>query len=252
MLQQSAECSDPPNVKVMYDKSKVYAGAEEFQFEEILAAKYMAMLKQGLPLPKHEQNRTVQPERNERVMYPKNKVYAYEGEFQPEELMARLYYERGNQLRMTKTTRSAKVPLAELPYTSVLTDISVPDDVENLHHHSVNVTIRSSTKKSRSRRNAEDFRVMDDDENVSLCVQDMSVPKSDKGFHQRGNVENVHLGDDSENIRTLHSNTQVMAIPKWFFLRSPSRIDLVLLLQKPEYLTKNYFGRVKPNALFPE
>ena len=36
----------------MYDKSKVYAGTEEFQFEEIRAAKYMAMLNQRLPLPK--------------------------------------------------------------------------------------------------------------------------------------------------------------------------------------------------------
>ena len=36
----------------MYDKSKVYAGTEEFQFEEIRAAKFMASLKQGLPLPK--------------------------------------------------------------------------------------------------------------------------------------------------------------------------------------------------------
>ena len=36
----------------MYDKSKVYAGTEEFQFEAIRAVKYMAILKQGLPLPK--------------------------------------------------------------------------------------------------------------------------------------------------------------------------------------------------------
>ena len=39
-------------IRVMYDKWKVYAGTEEFQFEEIRAAKYMAIVKRGLPLPK--------------------------------------------------------------------------------------------------------------------------------------------------------------------------------------------------------
>ena len=84
-----------------YDKSKVYTGAGEFQFEEIRAAKYFEKLRRGQLLikdinkSKREMNQSSKPVKMERVMYPKQAVYAYEGEFQPEELRARLYYKRG-------------------------------------------------------------------------------------------------------------------------------------------------------------
>ena len=64
----------------MYDKSKVYAGTEEFQFEEIRAAKYMAMLNKRFTSPQRceqieeEKNRVAQVVKEERVIYPKDKV----------------------------------------------------------------------------------------------------------------------------------------------------------------------------------
>jgi hypothetical protein len=217
LFQQSAENSAPSNVKVMYDKSKVYGGAEEFQFEEIQAAKYMMMLKQGLPLPKdinrlkREQNpRPAQPEKRYRVMYPKTKVYAYEGEFQLEEVMARLYYERGNRLMMPQK-RSDEVA-ACLP--STLED--VPALVENGHsqHAATNVTLRSGSRKTRQPRNAKDFHAENDPENAQAIAQDISMSKSDNGFFpQHGNVNNFNLIYDAENIRPPIPNSRGIIIP---------------------------------------
>lgn len=159
----------------MYDKSKVYAGNEEFQFEEIRAAKYMAMVKQGLPLPKdinrlkREEKRVAMVQKKERVMYPKEKVYAYEGEFQLEEVMAKLYYERGNRLRMPKKTKYTEAPVAALPCIPPDADVSVFDNnVEGFHQahpYAAHITTRNSAKKSHSLRNVEDCRVANDAEN---------------------------------------------------------------------------------------
>ena len=182
----------------MYDKSKVYAGAEEFQFEEIRAAKYVAKLKQGLPLRKdinrmkEEQNRPSQPEKKERVMYPKDQVYAYEGEFQLEEVMAKLYYERGNRLR-TPNTSSAELA----PCPTALADIPVPVQ-NNYPQHTANVTLRASAKKLRKLQNAESFCIKNDGENISVTAQDEPVFKSQ--FLQIDSAKNINVGDDVENI----------------------------------------------------
>ena len=148
----------------MYDKSKVYAGTEEFQFEAIRAVKYMAILKQGLRLSKDvnrskkEKNRVAQVEKKERVMYPKDRVCAYEGEFQLEEVMAKLYYERGNRLRMENKTTSSKVLIdSEVAHTATA---------------AAHITIRNSAKKSHSLRNVEEFRVAEDD------AEDFPPPRS--------------------------------------------------------------------------
>ena len=155
---------------VQYDKSKVYAGTEEFQFEEIRAAKYMAILKQGLPLPKDvnrskkEKNRVAQVEKKERVMYPKDRVYTYEGEFQLEEVMAKPYYERGNRLRMENKTKSSKV----------LIDNEVAHNAAAAH-----ITIRNSAKKSHSLRNVEEFRVAEDNADNCPPPATFQFPKYD-------------------------------------------------------------------------
>ncbi|XP_028414108.1 mitotic checkpoint serine/threonine-protein kinase BUB1-like isoform X2 [Dendronephthya gigantea] len=201
-----------PNVKVMYDKSKVYTGAEEFQFEEIHAAKYMAVLKQGLPRRKDinkakmEQNKKVKPEKNERVMYPKNKVYAYEGEFQPEELMARLYYERGNRLRIPKTKElqpSITHP-TDLLCRSVQLDGVHPPEAE-----ASNVTLRTVAKKSLPRL-SEDFRVWDDNEAIphrQLSAQVVSVPpENSREIGQ--SVSSFPIFHDNENIPPPPCNTR--------------------------------------------
>ena len=170
----------------MYDKSKVYAGNEEFQFEEIRAAKYMAMVKQGLPLPKdvnklkREKNRVAKVEKKERVMYPKDKVYAYEGEFQLEEVMANLYYERGNRLRMPKKTKYTEVPIADLPCTAADTDVSnLHQPIENFHQPHTDVA--PHIKKSLSLSNVEDFRVVNDDD-----AENIPTPHSEVNYGSRG------------------------------------------------------------------
>ena len=104
------EDSTDATSKAMYDKAKVFGGTEEFQFEEIRAAKYAALTRQGRPLPvdirrlkREQEGLNHDAERiREKAMYQKEKVYAYVGEFQPEEIMARLWHERGGTLRLKK------------------------------------------------------------------------------------------------------------------------------------------------------
>lgn len=144
------------NTKVMYNKTKVYGGAEEFQFEEIHAAKYCAMIKQGAPLTKdinrlkREQRRALEaPSKFTGVhKYPKDKVYAYEGEFQPEELMARLYYKRGNRLRLPKVLKASKpTPVLQAHEQSAAVTADNPSAAKDSSAHDAgNITLRARDK----------------------------------------------------------------------------------------------------------
>ena len=73
----------------MYCKEKIYAGTQEFSFEELHAARLFSKIRDGTyKLPIIEK----QPE-NVRYMYPKKEVYSLlEGEFQYEEILARRYF----------------------------------------------------------------------------------------------------------------------------------------------------------------
>ena len=64
-------------------------------------------------------------------------MYAYEGEFQLEEVMAKLYYEWGNRLRMDNKTKSSKVLIdSEVAHTAAAA--------------AAHIAIRNSAKKSHS------------------------------------------------------------------------------------------------------
>ena len=80
----------------MYCKEKIYAGTQEFSFEELRAARIFSKIRDGTyPPPVFEK----QPE-NVRYMYPKKEVYSLlEGEFQYEEILARRYFARLKQQR---------------------------------------------------------------------------------------------------------------------------------------------------------
>ena len=75
----------------MYCKEKIFAGTEEFSFEELRAARIFSKIREGTYKPadvKQEQQQNV------RYMYPKREVYSFEGEFQYEEILARRYLAR--------------------------------------------------------------------------------------------------------------------------------------------------------------
>lgn len=75
----------------MYCKEKIYAGTEEFSFEELRAARIFSKIREGTYKPadvKQEQQQNV------RCMYPKREVYSFEGEFHYEEILARRYLAR--------------------------------------------------------------------------------------------------------------------------------------------------------------
>ena len=97
-------------------------------------------------------------------------MYTYEGEFQLEEVMAKLYYERGNRLRMDNKTKSSKVLIdSEVAHTATA---------------AAHITIRNSAKKSHSPRNVEEFCVAEDDaENfppLRSSSQDTTVPNGNR------------------------------------------------------------------------
>lgn len=75
----------------MYCKEKIYAGTQEFSFEELRAARIFSKIRDGTYIPPVIEK---QPE-NVRYMYPKKEVYSLiEGEFQYEEILARRYFAR--------------------------------------------------------------------------------------------------------------------------------------------------------------
>ena len=96
-------------------------------------------------------------------MYPKDRVCAYEGEFQLEEVMAKLYYERGNRLRVENKTKSSKVLIdSEVAHTAAA---------------AAHITIRNSAKKSHSLGNVEECRVAEDGAENSSPPRHVPVPK---------------------------------------------------------------------------
>ena len=70
-------------------KEKIYAGTQEFSFEELRAARIFARIREGTyAAPVIEK-----PPGNVRYMYPKKEVYdLIHGEFQYEEILARRYF----------------------------------------------------------------------------------------------------------------------------------------------------------------
>ena len=74
----------------MYCKDKIYAGTEEFSFEELRAARIFAKIREGTYQPPEIEKEPG----NVRYMYPKKEVYSFEGEFQYEEILARRYFAR--------------------------------------------------------------------------------------------------------------------------------------------------------------
>ena len=69
----------------MYCKEKIYAGTEEFSFEELRAARLFQKMREGTYPPPV----TEPPPENVRYMYPKREVYSFDGEFQYEEILAK-------------------------------------------------------------------------------------------------------------------------------------------------------------------
>lgn len=75
----------------MYCKEKIYAGTQEFSFEELRAARFFAKIREGMYVPPAIER---QPD-NVRYMYPKKEVYSLiDGESQYEEILARRYFAR--------------------------------------------------------------------------------------------------------------------------------------------------------------
>lgn len=75
----------------MYCKEKIYAGTQEFSFEELRAARIFSKIRDGTYTPPVIDKR---PD-NFRYMYPKKEVYSLtEGELQYEEILARRYFVR--------------------------------------------------------------------------------------------------------------------------------------------------------------
>ena len=123
-------------------------------------------------------------------MYPNDRVYAYEGEFQLEEVMAKLYYERGNRLRMENKTTSSKVLIdREVAHTAAAAAAA-------------HITIRNSAKKSHSLGNVEEFRVAEDDaENFPpprSSSQDTTEPNGNRSVPPLRNVRNLSIYQDAE------------------------------------------------------
>lgn len=87
----------------MYCKDKIYAGAREFSFEQLRAARMMAKLV-GQPwssLYPESKNAGVQF----KVMYPKNEVYPFDsGERPYEEILLKRYFERKEKRRKLAET----------------------------------------------------------------------------------------------------------------------------------------------------
>ena len=82
----------------MYCKDKIYAGTEEFSFEELRAARIFAKIREGTYVPVCIEK---EPENNVRYMYPKKDVYSFDGEFQYEEILARRYLARPKKRRVS-------------------------------------------------------------------------------------------------------------------------------------------------------
>lgn len=103
----------------MYCKEKIYAGTQEFSFEELRAARLFSKIRDGTYKPPIIEK---QPE-NVRYMYPKKEVYSLlEGEFQYEEILARRYFARlkrqgtlRNPQQVAQEVASGNVPSSTQP-----------------------------------------------------------------------------------------------------------------------------------------
>ncbi|KAL9952708.1 hypothetical protein ACROYT_G040000 [Oculina patagonica] len=102
-LRNKPENAEGQKCKVMYCKEKIYAGTEEFSFEELRAARIFAKIKEGTYAPPVIER---QPD-NVRYMYPKKEVYSLiDGEFQYEEILARRYFARLKKQGASRNTQN--------------------------------------------------------------------------------------------------------------------------------------------------
>ena len=106
----------------MYCKDKIYAGTDEFSFEELRAARIFARLRET---GKSKQEVTSQEETkqtNFRVMYPKNEVYSFYGEFQLEEICLKRYYAYKEKKRQAEAIAVETVKMdasSKTPYSQI-------------------------------------------------------------------------------------------------------------------------------------
>lgn len=113
-LRNKPENAEGQKSKVMYCKEKIYAGTQEFSFEELRAARIFAGVREGtFRAPAIER-----PPTNVRYMYPKKEIYdLIRGEFQYEEILARRYYARQKNEEATRNSQkiSSTVQCKTLP-----------------------------------------------------------------------------------------------------------------------------------------
>ena len=101
----------------MYCKDKIYAGTEEFSFEELRAARLFQKMREGTyppPVPEPP------PENNVRYMYPKKEVYSFDGEFQYEEILAKRWLARQKKQGTSKNqvSQDNRVPVSTRRFAS--------------------------------------------------------------------------------------------------------------------------------------
>ena len=179
-------------------------------------------------------------------MYPKDRVHAYEGKFQLEEVMAKPYYERGNRLRMENKTKSSKV----------LIDNEVAHTAAAAH-----ITIRNSAKKSHSLRNVEEFRVAED--NADNCPppprsssQNTTVPNGNRFVPPLRNVRNLSIYHDAETPPRCRSpektktNTDrdVTSPRNTFHIHQDDESIPPTNVSSPDCTLPNRDGRILPNS----
>ncbi|XP_022798611.1 mitotic checkpoint serine/threonine-protein kinase BUB1-like isoform X2 [Stylophora pistillata] len=113
-LRNKPENAEGQKSKVMYCKEKIYAGTQEFSFEELRAARILARIREGTyRAPVIERPRT-----DVRYMYPKKEVYdLIRGEFQYEEILARRHFARQENREAARNLqkRSSTVQCKSVP-----------------------------------------------------------------------------------------------------------------------------------------
>ena len=113
----------------MYCKEKIYAGTQEFSFEELHAARIFAKIRDGTYVPPVIEK----PPENVRYMYPKKEVYSLiDGEFQYEEILARRYFGR---LKKHGTSCNPQQVSQEVQAKNVSTNGQQMTGGRELRHH---------------------------------------------------------------------------------------------------------------------
>jgi len=100
---------DDETFKVMYCKDKIYAGAREFSFEQLRAARMMAKIADGRTwssLYPQAKSSNVQF----KVMYPKSEVYPFDASERPyDEILLNRYYARKEKRHLQAAAQVSSV-----------------------------------------------------------------------------------------------------------------------------------------------